>query len=135
MKLALPRVLIAASWFVFGSLLWLAFQKPWGQLGFFVFTIVGAIPGALITWAVLVGRLLLFFPFPLCRQGKCRRMGVIMCGGPTRCTDSKGKAYISTSADVETNISVTAGDSWSSFQMARGILTKDLLAFANGQTT
>ena len=28
----------------------------------------------LLMWAVMVGRLLLFFPLPLCRRGKCREL-------------------------------------------------------------
>jgi hypothetical protein len=73
--LTLPRLLIATFWAFCGALLWLKLRKPWGQPGYFLFAVVATVPGLIITRAFLVGRLRLFFPFPLCRQGKCYRMG------------------------------------------------------------
>jgi hypothetical protein len=62
-------------WALCGGLLWLAFRTPWGNLGYCAFALVGFIAGLIITRAFLVSRLRLFFPFPLCRQGKCYRFG------------------------------------------------------------
>jgi hypothetical protein len=73
--LTLPRLLIAMFWALCGGLLWLAFRTPWGKPGYYVFALVGFIAGLIITRAFLVGRLRMFFPFPLCRQGKCYRFG------------------------------------------------------------
>jgi hypothetical protein len=75
MKLTLPRFLVATSWFLCGALFWVALKRPWGVPGFYVAAIVGGIVGMFLTWAVLWGRLLLLFPLPLCRQGKCRSIG------------------------------------------------------------
>src|SRR5882762_5454810 len=52
-----------------------AFQKPWGRIGYGVSNLLGIIVGFLITRAILVGRLRLFFPLPLCRRGKCHTLG------------------------------------------------------------
>jgi len=73
--LTVPRLLIAMFWALCGGLLWLAFRTPWGNPGYYVFALVGFIAGLIITRAFLVGRLRLFFPFPLCQQGKCYRFG------------------------------------------------------------
>jgi hypothetical protein len=73
--LTLPRLLIAVFWSDCGALLWFALRKPLGRPGIWVFGILGFVAGVIITRAVLIGRLRLFFPFPLCRQGKCYRFG------------------------------------------------------------
>jgi len=39
-----------------------------------MFASFGFIAGLIITRVILVGRLRLFFPLPLCRQGKCYRL-------------------------------------------------------------
>jgi hypothetical protein len=56
-------------------LVWLAIREPWGKHGYWVFAFLGLVAGLIVARAVLVGRLRLFFPFPLCRQGKCYRFG------------------------------------------------------------
>jgi len=43
--------------------------------GLWLFGIFGFIAGGFITWLALKNRLLFFFPFPLCRRGKCYRLG------------------------------------------------------------
>ena len=73
--LTLPRLLVTTLWAVCGGLLWLDLRKPWGQPGFYVFSLFGFISGLILTRAFLKGRLQLFFPLPLCRQGKCYRLG------------------------------------------------------------
>ena len=62
-------------WGLCGAVLWLAAREPWGKPGYYVSALFGSIVGLIITRAILVGRLRLFFPLPLCRQGKCRRLG------------------------------------------------------------
>ncbi len=73
--LTLPRLLLVTSWALCGALTWLAFQKPWGRIGYGVSNLLGIIVGFLITRAIVVGRLRLFFPLPLCRRGKCHTLG------------------------------------------------------------
>lgn len=73
--LTLPSLLIATFWCLCGGLLWLAIRRPWGKTGYWIFAFFGLAAGLIITRAVLIGRLRLFFPFPLCRQGKCYRFG------------------------------------------------------------
>ena len=73
--LTLPRLLLMTSWALFGALTWIAFQKPWGQVGYGIFNLLGIIVGFLITRIILEGRLRVFFPLPLCRRGKCRTLG------------------------------------------------------------
>jgi hypothetical protein len=73
--LTLPRLLIVIFWSDGGAFLWSTLRKPLGQPGVWAFGILGFVVGLIITRAVLVGRLRLFFPLPLCRQGKCYRFG------------------------------------------------------------
>jgi hypothetical protein len=73
--LTLPRLLLVTFWALCGGLTWIAVQKPWGKIGYGAFNLVGVILGLLITRAVLVGRLRVFFPLPLCRRGKCHKLG------------------------------------------------------------
>jgi hypothetical protein len=75
MRLTLPGLLLVSSWFFCGGLLGLALQERWGHPGFFLGCLLGTLGGAIVTWVVLTGRLLLFFPLPPCRQGKCRLLG------------------------------------------------------------
>jgi hypothetical protein len=74
-SLTLPRLLITTLWALCGALLWFGVRRPWGKPGYYVFSVVGCIAGLTITRALLVGRLRLLFPFPLCQQGKCHRLG------------------------------------------------------------
>ncbi len=73
--LTLPRLLLMTSWALFGALTWIAFQKPWGRVGYGIFSLSGIVVGFLITRTILEGRLGVFFPLPLCRRGKCRTLG------------------------------------------------------------
>ena len=73
--LTLPRLLISTFWAFCGALLWVALREPWGRLGESLYGILGFTAGVLITRVCLIGRLRLFFPLPLCRQGKCYRLG------------------------------------------------------------
>jgi hypothetical protein len=75
MRLTLPRFLMATIWFICGGFLGVALKKPWGRPGFYIGCLIGTIGGMILTWAILTGRLLLFFPLPPCRQGKCHRLG------------------------------------------------------------
>ena len=73
--LTVPRLLIAMFWSLCGGLLWLAIRRPWGKTGYWVFAFFGLAAGLIIIRPVLIGRLRLLFPFPLCRRGKCYRFG------------------------------------------------------------
>lgn len=73
--LTLPRLLLVTSWSLCGALMWAALQKPWGGLGYGAFNLLGIVVGFLITRAILVGRLRVFFPLPHCRHGKCHTLG------------------------------------------------------------
>jgi|SRR5580658_5407114 hypothetical protein len=75
MRLTLPRLLGWAFWIICGTLLGLALERTWGKLGFFVGFVVGMMGGVIVLWAVLLGRLLLWFPLPICRRGRCHRFG------------------------------------------------------------
>ena len=70
-----PRILIVTFCFLCAGLLGLTFQKFWGRPGLYIGCLLGTIGGMILTWAILTGSLLLFFPLPLCRQGKCLRFG------------------------------------------------------------
>jgi hypothetical protein len=73
--LTLPRLLVGTLWAFCGALLWLGLRKPLGRPGNYIFSLIGFLVGLIITRAVLRARLQLFFPLPLCRQGKCHRLG------------------------------------------------------------
>lgn len=47
-------------------------EKSFGAVGFIAGFFCGATISYFFTWVILVGRLRLFFPLPLCRQRKCQ---------------------------------------------------------------
>ena len=55
--------------------MWLALHKPRGQFGYWLFAFLGLFAGLLISWAFLRSRILWLFPFPICQQGRCTKMG------------------------------------------------------------
>jgi hypothetical protein len=73
--LTLPRLLLVVFSAVCGAMIWNALRKPWGRIGYLVFDLSGLAVGILVTRAILVGRLRLLFPLPLCRRGKCHTLG------------------------------------------------------------
>ena len=75
MRLTLPRLFGWAFCFVCGGFLGLALRSSWGWTGFVVGFLLGTSAGICVLWGVLLGRLLVFFPLPICRQGKCRGLG------------------------------------------------------------
>ena len=78
MRLTLPRLLVTALWMFCGALLALEFHRSLGASGYIVGFVVGFAGSFLLTWGVLLGRILLLFPFPICRQGKCRGLGAFV---------------------------------------------------------
>lgn len=70
-----PRLLLMTFWGLCGALFWSGLKRPCGKPGQWVFEFLGFFAGLFITWVVLKCRILLLFPFPLCQQGKCSRMG------------------------------------------------------------
>jgi hypothetical protein len=83
--LTMPRLLFVTAFALCGALTWMVFQKPWGRIGYGIFNLLGIVVGLLIAFAILQGRLRLFFPLPLCRRGKCRMLGrdyVLEAGHP-----------------------------------------------------
>ena len=75
MRLTLPRLLGTTFWIVCGMLLALYLGKSWGVVGNCIGFTIGLAGVILFTWLILLGRILLFLPFPPCRQGKCHRLG------------------------------------------------------------
>ena len=71
MRLTLPRFLGATFWIFCGTELAIFLGKSWSVLGYTVGFLVGSIGAFTLTWAILLGHILLFFPFPTCRQGRC----------------------------------------------------------------
>ncbi len=53
-----------------GGLSWRWASEP--PIGLVLLPALGVLFVALFIWAIQLGRLRLFYPFPLCRQGKCR---------------------------------------------------------------
>jgi hypothetical protein len=72
--LTLPRLLLMTFWSLCGVSLWSLLHKPLGQFGQWVFGLLGFFVGLFVTWAILKGRILGLFPFPVCQQGRCSRM-------------------------------------------------------------
>src|SRR5438876_11680787 len=74
MWLTVPRLLILSLWIFCGAILGLTLLNPWGRLGLFVGCIVGFVGAMFATWAITMAYFWLF-PLPVCRQGKCSRLG------------------------------------------------------------
>src|SRR5258708_290639 len=75
MRLTLPRLLMITFWIGCGATVALSLINTWGVIAAFIGFVLGVTGGITITWAITLGRILLFFPLPLCRQGKCQRFG------------------------------------------------------------
>ena len=56
---------------VLAYLLWTWFEKPSGLLGLGVPMVISCLTVFLALWVFQLGRILLFYPFPTCRKGKC----------------------------------------------------------------
>jgi hypothetical protein len=72
--MSLPRFLVTTSWVLCGFLLATHLQS-WGAVWVIIGFLTGGTVAFIITWFLLLGRLLLFFPLPICRNGKCSRFG------------------------------------------------------------
>lgn len=57
---------------VLAYVLWTWFDKPSGVLGLGVPMVVGSLFVFAALWAFQLGHILLFYPFPSCRNGTCR---------------------------------------------------------------
>jgi len=102
--LTLPRLLLMTSWALFGALTWIAFQKPWGQVGYGIFNLLGIIVGFLITRITLPT-----WQVPHAGPGLCLETRHPF----TPFLDTKRKATICTDARVEICTSAKERDSWS----------------------
>lgn len=74
MQMTLPRLLVTTSWIGCGALLAKDMGTAWGPVGYCFGFALGFIGAFVLTWAFLLGRFLLFFPFPSCQRGKCNRV-------------------------------------------------------------
>jgi len=72
MILTLPRLLLWTLWIFCGLVLATALLSIFFVVGYIVGFPLGFSGAFLATWAVLLGRILLLFPFPTCKDGKCR---------------------------------------------------------------
>jgi hypothetical protein len=54
-----------------GQRMWEAAGGPLGSVGWGLAAISGVLVTFLLTWLILLGRILVFYPFPTCRRGKC----------------------------------------------------------------
>ena len=59
-------------WVASGAILGASFARPWGIEGRCVGSLLGFLIASVLTWAIWLGRILLFYPFPACRLEKCR---------------------------------------------------------------
>lgn len=73
-RLASVSLCLAAG-IMAGNLLGKHFGSVYGTAGRWVADIVSAIAVLILVWLILLGRILLFFPFPTCRKGKCHSIG------------------------------------------------------------
>ena len=69
---SLTRLLLVICWFACAVLLANFLGKSWGIIGYCVGFSVGFVVSSILTWAALLGYVLLFLPFPPCQAGKCR---------------------------------------------------------------
>jgi hypothetical protein len=66
--------MVTSAWIGCGLVMGVLLKKHWGLAGLWLGFPLGVVGAFLFTWALLLGRILLFFPFPTCRQGKCRKI-------------------------------------------------------------
>ncbi len=69
--MTLGMLLLGIFWF-FCGLLAHRLGESFGFFGYIVGFVCGAVAGYFVSWIVLVGRLRLFYPLPLCRRGNCQ---------------------------------------------------------------
>jgi len=69
-KDSVVRLLRGIAFLILGVLLGDFLKKSWGITVWIGYPL-GYVVVCLLAWAVLLGRILLFVPFPLCRKGKC----------------------------------------------------------------
>ncbi len=72
MRLNLPKLLVTAFWILCGVVLAVELRHPWGVPGYIVGFSAGFSAALVVTWAAIVARIRILFPFPVCRQGRCR---------------------------------------------------------------
>jgi hypothetical protein len=72
MRLSLPKLLVTAFWILCAEAVAINLHRSMGTLGYIVGFAAGFGAAFVLTWGLVVGRILLLFPFPACRQGKCR---------------------------------------------------------------
>jgi len=74
MRLNLPKLLVTTFWGLSGGALAIEMGRSWGWgvPGYIVGSVAGFAGALALTWAVVVGRIRVLFPFPVCCQGKCR---------------------------------------------------------------
>ena len=58
-------------WVACAAFLGSAIAQPWGIGGRWVGSIAGFVIASILTWAIWLGRIHLFYPFPSCRREKC----------------------------------------------------------------
>jgi hypothetical protein len=74
MQITLPRLLAIVFWMSVGVLLANQLPRSWGLVGHVVGFAIGFAGAVVLTWAIVVGRILVFMPYPICRQGRCSSM-------------------------------------------------------------
>lgn len=62
-------------WIDSGAWLGLKLHRWVGFTGYLVGFPLGSFLAIFVTWAVLLGRIALLYPFPLCQMGQCRGFG------------------------------------------------------------
>lgn len=70
--MTVTMLVLGIFWGTCGALLSHELGKSFGVIGYITGYILGAFASYLFTWVFLVGRLLFFFPLPVCRQGCCQ---------------------------------------------------------------
>lgn len=65
-------LLFGMFWFACGGVVAFELGKRFGVVGYVCGVFIGMGCSYLFTWIITVGRLRLFYPLPLCQQGKCK---------------------------------------------------------------
>lgn len=74
-RLTLPRMLMTALWIDSGGWVALQLHRWFGFIGYIVGFPLGFFAAVFVTLAILIGRIALLYPFPLCRMGQCHGFG------------------------------------------------------------
>jgi hypothetical protein len=69
-----PRFLVLVFWVAISQAAGLHGKERFGWGGYFLWFIVVFSILILLTWALLLGRILIFYPFPKCKSGKCCKL-------------------------------------------------------------